>query len=608
VKLIDLGAVRRIGDPDGGVFFKWGYMAPEGIYDPYEPSDLFTVGRTLAFLVTDMNTRQTGPMRKAIPAEPFASRGVKVEDAKRWTAKLKDGSGLPAWLKFDAAAMSLSGQAPPGVLQITVAVTALGADGKPLADRHGDAATIPFDIVLPLALPEPQEIHFDVPLPRFARESLDVKGQLSWTVALADGSALPAWLKWDAKKTAFSGWAPDGVGSVGVMVTAADGAGKKASVPFTIRLPFVESESLYRLLLKATAYDANARFQTAEEMLSQLTGVLRELVAQRGPIPSADDPEFLRERAVPGLDPALTDGMWRRLPDLRIDEADTARSEVFAAAGTSDPEERVKLLSAIAKQKPDSGEARLRCAGLMIEGGSPAEDRIMRLLDQAAAIDQWDWRPDWYCGLMRLALGQGAEAVESFDRVYGEVPGSAAPKLALAMALEMAGRRDEAAGLYDRVSRADPAMPAASFGLARCRAASGDRAGAVDAYSRVPSGSAVYSDAQLAAALTLVESSHLGSPSADDLMSASGILTALPREDIPRHVAEVALLLEAVALIEGSPKAAKDVRLLGVPMRQRDLRLRAEQALKACGRLAKTAAERIAYVDLANSVRPRTTW
>jgi serine/threonine-protein kinase PknG len=244
----------------------------------------------------------------------------------------------------------------------------------------------------------------------------------------------------------------------------------------------------------------------------------------------------------------------------------------------------------------------------MIEGGSPAEDRIMRLLDQAAAIDQWDWRPDWYCGLMRLALGQGAEAVESFDRVYGEVPGSAAPKLALAMALEMAGRRDEAAGLYDRVSRADPAMPAASFGLARCRAASGDRAGAVDAYSRVPSGSAVYSDAQLAAALTLVESSHLGSPSADDLMSASGILTALPREDIPRHVAEVALLLEAVALIEGSPKAAKDVRLLGVPMRQRDLRLRAEQALKACGRLAKTAAERIAYVDLANSVRPRTTW
>jgi len=117
----------------------------------------------------------------------------------------------------------------------------------------------------------------------------------------------------------------------------------------------------------------------------------------------------------------------------------------------------------------------------------------------------------------------------------------------------------------------------------------------------------VYSDAHLAAALPRREQPS-GLAFSHDLVSASGILTALPRDDIPRHVAEVALLLEAVAMIEGGPKTPKDVRLLGVPMRQRDLRLRAEQALKACGRLAKTAAERIAYVDLANSVRPRTTW
>ena len=55
VKLIDMGAVRRIGDPDGAVFGTLGYMAPEADQDPTAISDLYTVGRTLAELV--MNFR-----------------------------------------------------------------------------------------------------------------------------------------------------------------------------------------------------------------------------------------------------------------------------------------------------------------------------------------------------------------------------------------------------------------------------------------------------------------------------------------------------------------------------------------------------------------------
>jgi serine/threonine-protein kinase PknG len=51
VKLIDMGAVRRIGDPDGAVFGTVGYMAPEADQDPSAVSDLYTVGRTLAELV-----------------------------------------------------------------------------------------------------------------------------------------------------------------------------------------------------------------------------------------------------------------------------------------------------------------------------------------------------------------------------------------------------------------------------------------------------------------------------------------------------------------------------------------------------------------------------
>jgi serine/threonine-protein kinase PknG len=231
----------------------------------------------------------------------------------------------------------------------------------------------------------------------------------------------------------------------------------------------------------------------------------------------------------------------------------------------------------------------------------------MRLLDQVAAIDQFDWRPDWYCGLMRLAMAQPIEAIECFDRVYSEVPGSVAPKLALAIALETANRVSEAAGLYDTVSRTEPAMTAAAFGLARCRFKSRDRAGAVEAYGRIPSSSAAHSDAQLATALVLSDGSN-GAPAVEDLVRASEVLTAIQREDIPRHFAEVALLLEAVDLLEKGTKPQKDVKLLGAPFRQKDLRSRAEQALKSCARLAKSAAERVAYVDMANSVRPRTTW
>ena len=51
VKLIDMGAVRRTGDPSGAVFGTVGYMAPEADQDPTAASDLYTIGRSLAELV-----------------------------------------------------------------------------------------------------------------------------------------------------------------------------------------------------------------------------------------------------------------------------------------------------------------------------------------------------------------------------------------------------------------------------------------------------------------------------------------------------------------------------------------------------------------------------
>ncbi len=53
VKLIDMGGVRRVDDMDGDIYGTKGYSAPEAKDDPSFTTDLYTVARTLAVLVSD---------------------------------------------------------------------------------------------------------------------------------------------------------------------------------------------------------------------------------------------------------------------------------------------------------------------------------------------------------------------------------------------------------------------------------------------------------------------------------------------------------------------------------------------------------------------------
>ena len=505
VKLIDMGAVRRVDDPHGDIYGTAGYKAPEADEDPQAVSDLYTVGRTLAVLLTDFDN--TG----------------------RWKQ----------------------------------------------------------------ALPPPDEVLHIVPEAALRSAGLDPAAPLR--ASLPDGAPLPAWLRWSAPSRAFSGTAPAGVAGLEVVV-ATDGG----RLPVTLALPLAANESLYRFLLKATAASMDGRFQSADEMAVQLTGVLRETVARTGSIPAQDSAVFLPERIVPG-DPRRLDGAWRRLPDLRLEAADPAAAALFAVGGAA-PDARDGLLAAAARANPASAEARLRMADAMIMPGAADVETVMRPLDEALGIDPFDWRPDWYCGKLYLSLGRAAEAIECFDKVYNEIPGEPAPKLALAMALEADRRQAEAAGLYEVASRTDPALTAAAFGLARCRLAAGDRAGAVEALARVPDGVALASEARLAAVRALTEDN----PSEADLHQASAILLALNRNDIARHEVEAAFALEAARQAEAGSVKPNGRQLLGVPVVGKALRRRAEAAFRTCARLSEDAAQRVAYVDQANRVRPRT--
>ncbi len=54
IKLIDMGGVRRIDDMKGDIYGTAGYSAPEAAEGPTIASDLYTVGRTLAVLLTEI--------------------------------------------------------------------------------------------------------------------------------------------------------------------------------------------------------------------------------------------------------------------------------------------------------------------------------------------------------------------------------------------------------------------------------------------------------------------------------------------------------------------------------------------------------------------------
>ncbi len=118
----------------------------------------------------------------------------------------------------------------------------------------------------------------------------------------------------------------------------------------------------------------------------------------------------------------------------------------------------------------------------------------------------------------------------------------------------------------------------------------------------MPDSAALATVARLTSVRLLAE----GEPSEAELRQAAEILVHLDRDDRARHEAEATVALEAARQAEAGLLAANGAALLGVPVTARALRGRAEAALRACARLSDSTSARIAYVDRANAVRPRT--
>ncbi len=378
---------------------------------------------------------------------------------------------------------------------------------------------------------------------------------------------------------------------------------------------FRQFPSLHRLLLKATRPDPATRFQSADEMATQLQGVLRDVAAGTGVLGPVDSvifdgdasSEMLGEDAT--ID-ALSDHPARshRLPGLRPAAGDPAAPAIVASSLVPDPKRRLALLSNAWDTHPDSLDLPFQMAGALIDAGAPDGD-VTDWLEIAASVDPGDWRANWYRGQAALARGDGPEAVECFDAVLAEVPGELAPKLALGYAYELSGQLEPAAGYFNLVSKADSSYTSAAFGLARCERARADPAGAVEALERVPASSSRYETARLAIAEVLLDDAQ-HPPGQPELQRAAEALQPLRAgvDSLAVHRLAARLLLAAARLIESDPGAvAPDAGdLLGTTMHPTELRAAAERELRACARLAPSRAEKVHFVDEANGARPFT--
>jgi serine/threonine-protein kinase PknG len=380
------------------------------------------------------------------------------------------------------------------------------------------------------------------------------------------------------------------------------------SLPDPADYPVLERhESLHRFLLKGTAESPDDRFQNADEMAEQLLGVLREVVARNEsspkPAPSTlfgVDLQALRPGTIPGGAPD-----WRHLPALKVNPADRAASLVVNVAALGEPSEQVAQIrrAILDGQVPETAEARLGLARALVWLGE--DEEAERQLEAVNREDPWDWRVTWYRGLRLLARGEAPDARQAFERVGFDLPGELAPKLAEAMAAELAGDLHRAALLYDVVSTTDPDYTSACFGLGRVRAALGDRPGAVEAYERIPENSSLYVPAQLALARALMGNGHGPMPNVQELVGAGQTIQRLDLDGRRSAQLSIELLNAGLRLLRTGAAPDSRTTLIGRALRETELRFGLEEAYRELARLA-VGDEKIRLVDEANRVRPLT--
>ncbi|MEU1629677.1 tetratricopeptide repeat protein [Streptomyces sp. NPDC020096] len=558
LKLIDMGAVRRMDDTDSPIYGTIGYQAPEvAEVGPSVASDLYTVARTLAVLTFDFQG-YTNVFADSLPDPEHIEVFSRYESFYRLLVRATDPDPGRRFASADEMGEQLT-----GVLREVVALrtgtprpalsTLFGpelrvVDTELVAPREGEVSSLgarPLPAGLlrvprqgrPAASAGGAAARGRLPATAGVGAPMSAGGASPYTVPSgtgpsAQGQAVPGQLPPAAEAEVFGPDSPHMVGGTGPSAQGAQRwivAGLDASAAaLALPVPLVDPG------------DPNAGF-----LAGLLAAAPAELIAALGAAP--------------------TDSVEKRLRELR------ARLEM------EDRGNAAHALTALEEQHPD------------------------------------DWRVVWYRGLWALTEGDHETAALAFDAIYDAFPGESAPKLALGICAEVLGQLDNAAEYYGLVWTTDQAYVSAAFGLARVRLAAGDRTAAVRALESIPESSIHYIAARVAAIRARLRARSPHDPLLDDLTAASAQveklgalgLDAVRREELATEVLGGALDW-VLAGRHGTPSGTVQVALLGNAVEEQELRFGLERSYRVLARLAQRGEERIELVERANRFRPRT--
>jgi serine/threonine-protein kinase PknG len=390
----------------------------------------------------------------------------------------------------------------------------------------------------------------------------------------------------------------------------------------------VTYESFGRLLRRATDPDPRRRFSSAEEISGQLIGVLREVVAQDSGVPRPGlSTLFSPSRSTFGVDLSVAH------TDVYLDgqvhsEKLTAREIVTAlSVPLVDPTDvAAPVLQATVLSQPVQTLDSLRAArhgSLAAEGIDVSESVELPLMEVRALLDLgdvakatrklddlaermgWRWRLVWFRAVAELLTGDYESAIKHFTEVLDTFPGELAPKLALAATGELAGNID-VDKFYRTVWRTNDGVISAAFGLARSLSAEGNRISAVRTLDEVPAASRHFTTAHLTSAVTLLSGRSTSEVTEEQIRDAARRVEALPPTE-PR-VLQIRALVLGGAMDWLEDNEASTNHILGFPFTQHGLRLGVEASLRSLARVAPTQRHRYALVDMANNVRPTSTF
>jgi serine/threonine-protein kinase PknG len=387
-------------------------------------------------------------------------------------------------------------------------------------------------------------------------------------------------------------------------------------------------DSFGRLLRRATDPDPRRRFSTAEEMSAQLMGVLREVVSQDSGVPRGGlSTIFSPSRSTFGVDLLVAhtdvylDGQVHSerltareivtaLPVPLVDPTDVA-APVLQATVLSQPVQtldslraaRHGALDAEGADVSESIELPLMEVRALLDLGDVA--KATRKLDDLAERVGWRWRLVWYRAVAELLTGDYDSAIKHFCEVLDTFPGELAPKLALAATAELASNADEHK-FYQAVWKTNDGVISAAFGLARALSAEGDRTGAVRTLDEVPATSRHFTTARLTSAVTLMSGRSTNEITEQQIRDAARRVEALPPTE-PR-VLQIRALVLGGAMDWLEDNEASTNHILGFPFTEHGLRLGVEASLRSLARVAPTQRHRYTLVDMANKVRPTSTF